>query len=153
MSAPSANLIDSIQDQCARVQLPFLRPVGVLSSKTSPCLSRNLERRCFERERSSLASSSALVRSRAASHSSSGTHTSTTLPTDSMRARNSASLRSFFLRLSALGLIIFETAPTTQSTPRPESLFCRSKPVTPDSYTHLAPGSTERTHSATAPAS
>ena len=53
-----------------------------------------------------------------------------------MRARNSASLRSFFLRLSALGLIIFETAPTTQSTPRPESLFCRSKPVTPDSYTH-----------------
>ena len=55
--------------------------------------------------------------------------------------------------LSALGLIIFETAPTTQSTPRPESLFCRSKPVTPDSYTHLALGSTERTHSATAPAS
>ena len=40
-------------------------------------------------------------------------------------------------------VIIFETAPTTQSTPRPESLFCRSKPVTPDSYTHLAPGSTE----------
>ena len=112
-----------------------------------------MESRCFARERSSLASSSALVRSRAASHSSSGTHTSTTLPTDSMRARNSASLRSFFLRLSALGLIIFETAPTTQSTPRPVSLFCRSKPVTPDSYTHLAPGSTERTHSATAPAS
>lgn len=50
MSAPSANLIDSIQDQCARVQLPFLRPVGVLSSKTSPCLSRNLESRCFARE-------------------------------------------------------------------------------------------------------
>ena len=49
--------------------------------------------------------------------------------------------------------VIFETAPTTQSTPRPESLFCRSKHVTPDSYTHLAPGSTERTHSATAPAS
>ena len=64
-----------------------------------------------------------------------------------------ASLRSFFLRLSALGLIIFETAPTTQSTPRPESLFCRSNPVTPDSYTHLAFGSTDRTHSATAPAS
>lgn len=42
--------------------MPFLRPVGVLSSKTSPCLSRNLESRCFERERSSLASSSALVR-------------------------------------------------------------------------------------------
>lgn len=62
MSAPSANLIDSIQDQCARVQLPFLRPVGVLSSKASPCLSRNLESRCFARERSSLASSSALVR-------------------------------------------------------------------------------------------
>ena len=49
--------------------------------------------------------------------------------------------------------VIFETAPTTQSTPRPESLFCRSKPVTPDSYTHLAPGSTERAYSATAPAS
>lgn len=41
--------------------MPFLRPVGVLSSKTSPCLSRNLESRCFARERSSLASSSALV--------------------------------------------------------------------------------------------
>lgn len=50
MSAPSANPIDSIQDQCARVQLPFLRPVGVLSSKASPCLSRNLESRCFARE-------------------------------------------------------------------------------------------------------
>ena len=49
--------------------------------------------------------------------------------------------------------VIFETAPTTQSTPRPESLFCRSNPVTPDSYTHLAFGSTDRTHSATAPAS
>ena len=128
-------------------------PDGVLSSKTSPWRSRNLESLCFWRLRSSRASSRARARSRAASHSSSGTHTSTMLPTESILARNSASLRSFFLRLSAAGFIILDTAPMTQSTPREESFFCRSNPVTPDSYTHLAPGSMDRIHSATAQAS
>lgn len=85
--------------------------------------------------------------------SSSGTHTSTTLPTESILARNSASLRSFSLRLSAAGFIILETAPMTQSTPRAVSFFCRSNPVTPDSYTHLVAGSMDRIHSATAQAS
>ena len=50
-----------------------------------------------------------------------------------MRARNSASLRSFFFRPSALGFIVFDTAPTTQSTPREEGFFCGPNPVTPDS--------------------
>ena len=113
--------------------MPFLRPVGVVSLNAYPCRIRNFDSRCLQRFRSSRASSSARTRSRAASHPSSGTHTSTTLPTDSMRARNSASLRSFFLLRSADGLIIFETAPTTQSTPSAASLFCRSNPVTPDS--------------------
>ena len=113
--------------------MPLRRPDGVVSLNACPCLSRNFDSRCLQRFKSSLASSSARTRSRAASHSSSGTHTSTTLPTDSMRARNSASLRSFFLRLSALGLIILDTAPTTQSIPIEDSLFCRSNPVTPDS--------------------
>ena len=92
-----------------------------------------MESLCFWRFRSSRASSRARTRSRAASHPSSGTHTSTTLPTESILARNSASLRSFFLRLSAAGFIILETAPMTQSTPSAASFFCRSKPVTPDS--------------------
>ena len=139
-----------IQAQWAAVQLPLLRPVGVFSSKTHPCLSRNFDSICLERATSSRASSSARVRSLAASHSSSGTHTSTMLPTASILARNSASLRSFFLRLSAAGLIILDTAPTTQSTPMASSFFCRSKPVTPDSYTHLAGCGSERTQSATA---
>lgn len=113
--------------------MPFLRPVGVVSLNTYPCLRRNFDSRCLQRFRSSRASSRARTRSRAASHPSSGTHTSTTLPTDSMRARNSASLRSFFLLRSAGGLIILDTAPTTQSIPIEDSLFCRSNPVTPDS--------------------
>ena len=92
----SENDIDLIQAQCAAVQLPFLRPFGVVSLNAYPCRIRNFDSRCLQRFRSSRASSSARTRSRAASHSSSGTHTSTTLPTDSMRARNSASLRSFF---------------------------------------------------------
>jgi hypothetical protein len=70
-----------------------------------------------------------------------------------MRAGNSASFRSFFLRLSALGLIILGTAPTTQSTPSAASLFCRSNPVTPDSQTHFAAGSRDPAHSATSAAS
>ena len=48
----------------ARVQLPLLAPVGVRSSKTSPCLSRNFSSRCLARCRSSRASSSARDRSR-----------------------------------------------------------------------------------------
>ena len=105
----------------------------MVSPNTYPCLRRNFDSRCLQRFRSSRASSRARDRSRAASHPSSGTHTPTTLPTDSMRARNSASLRSFFLLRSAGGLIILDTAPTTQSIPIEASLFCRSNPVTPDS--------------------
>ena len=75
------------------------------------------------------------------------------LTAESIRARNSASLRSFFLRLSAAGFIILETAPTTQSTPREESFFYSSNPVTPDSCTHLAAGSTDLARSAAAAAS
>ena len=70
-----------------------------------------------------------------------------------MRPRISASLGSFFLRLSVLGLSVIGTGLTTQLTPRAVSLVCRSTPLTPDSYTHLAFGSPDRTHSATAPAS
>ena len=113
--------------------MPFLRPDGVVSSNTRPCLSRNLRSICFDRVHSSRASSRARVRSRAASHSPSGTQTSTTLPTASVLARNSASFRSFLRPRSAGGLIILETAPTTQSIPRAASFFCRSKPVGPDS--------------------
>ena len=113
--------------------MPFLRPVGVASLNTYPCRIRNFDSLCLQRLKSSLASSSARTRSRAASHSSSGTQTSMTFPTESILARNSASLRSFFLLRSADGLIIFETAPTTQSTPSAVSFFCRSNPVTPDS--------------------
>ena len=59
----------------------------------------------------------------------------------------------FFLRLSALGLIILDTAPTRQSIPIEDSLFCRSNPVTPDSQAHLADGSTDDTQPATSAAS
>ena len=102
-------------------------------SNTYPCLSKNFDSSCLERNSSSRASSSARDRSRAASQSSSGTHTGDTLPAASILARNSASLRSVFLLRSAGGLIIFDTAPTMQSMPSSSSLFARSNPVTPDS--------------------
>ena len=61
-----------------------------------------------------------------------GTLASTTLPTASMRARNTASRLSVFTP-SPEGLGILDTAPTTHSTPAAESSLCRSKPVGPDS--------------------
>ena len=66
----------------------------------------------------------------AASIASVGTATSTTLPTASMRARNTASRLSVFTR-SPEGLSILLTAPTRHSTPAAESDLCRSKPVGP----------------------
>lgn len=100
---------------------------------TCPCLSRNFESLCRARCRSHLASSRARERSRAASHSSSGTHTSVMFLVARGRARNSASLRSVFLPLSAGGLSILGEAPATQSTPGALSSRARCQPVGPDS--------------------
>ena len=61
-----------------------------------------------------------------------GTLASTTLPTASMRARNTASRLSAFTP-SPEGLGILDTAPATHSTPATASSLCRSKPVGPDS--------------------
>ena len=131
------------------IQLLLLCPEGRVSLKTRPCLSKNFDGLC-QRVRSSLASSSARTRSRAASHSSSGTQTSMTFPTESILARNSASLRSFFLFRSA-GVDHLRNAPTTQSTPSAAS-FCRSNPVT--GLVNALRGRVEgSTHSATAAAS
>jgi hypothetical protein len=62
--------------------------------------------------RSSLQSALMRAKSRAASAASSGMAHSTTLPTASILARNTASLLSVLTR-SPAGLNIFDTAPTT----------------------------------------
>ena len=98
--------------------------------------------------RSFLQSALMRAKSRAASAASSGMAHSTTLPTASILARNTASLLSVLTR-SPAGLNIFDTAPTTRSTPAPSSLRFRSNPAGPDSYAHHAGCGSDFAHSAT----
>ena len=122
---------DSAHLQNALVQAPRLRPSASVSSNASPRPSGNLESRWRARCRSSRASSSARDGSRAASASTGGTHTSVMFRVASRRARKAASRLSFLRLFSADGFCIFETAPTTQSTPSARSSRHRAKPVGP----------------------